>query len=122
MRDRLRLEYSGKSVKLGIRVHLVPILRCVELYFRCSVHLLAQGRYQHIFWPVRKTVVCSDCWLRHVCLSLRNRATPTGWFVVKLNVWGVLQKFTDTLLFGLKSDKSDRHITLRPTYVYNLSP
>jgi hypothetical protein len=65
--DCLSLGYSGKSVKLDIHVHLVPRLQCVELYFHCSIRLLAQEQlYQYIFRCVPETVPKRDCCLRRV--------------------------------------------------------
>jgi len=84
--------YSGKSVKLDIQVHLVPKLQCVELYFHCSIRLLAQGQlYQHIFRCVPETVPKCDCCIRRVRHPYVTEWLPPDWLSWNLIFW-VLNK------------------------------
>jgi len=69
--------------------------------------------------------MCSqDCnrWLLalpHVHFSTWKNSAPTGWSLMKFDIWVFFFKSVEIIQISLKSDKTNRYFTWRSMYIYD---
>jgi hypothetical protein len=71
-----------------------------------------------LFRRVRK-IAKSDCYLQHVCLSVRIEQLGSHWTGF-YEIWdfGIFRKYVEKTQVALKSDKNNGYFTWRPMYIY----
>jgi hypothetical protein len=75
--------------------------------------IFAQGMGQGQSFGYIHRILKRYCWLWHVCLSVRpsvwNSSAPTGWILMKFDIWVFFRKYIEQIQVSLKSDKNSKY-------------
>jgi hypothetical protein len=76
-----------------------------------TIHVLVLQGFQKI---AKKATICFAI---PVCPSAWNNSTPTEGIFIEFDIWELFLKPVEKIHILLKSDRNNKHITLRPVHI-----